>query len=122
VRRVADFVIRPAVTLRKIFFPSVLRVGHAVMSSNRRRSVRRAIGYAATIVAPDGAWTRKCRVVDISQTGAKLALEDSSGLPKDFVLMLSECGGPRRRCRVVWVFNDQIGVEFDQPKRGAAAA
>jgi len=92
------------------------------MSSNRRRSVRRAIGYAATIVAPDGAWTRKCRVVDISQTGAKLALEDSSGLPKDFVLMLSECGGPRRRCRVVWVFNDQIGVEFDQPKRGAAAA
>jgi hypothetical protein len=91
------------------------------MSSNRRRSVRRAIGYGATIVAPDGAWTRKCRVVDISQSGAKLALEDLSELPRDFILMLSERGGPKRRCRVVWTESDQIGVKFDLPEREAVA-
>jgi hypothetical protein len=91
------------------------------MSSNRRRSVRRAIGYGATIVAPDGAWTRKCRVVDISQSGAKLALEQSGELPQDFVLMLSERGGPNRRCHVVWVTNEQVGVEFERPKKPAAA-
>jgi hypothetical protein len=91
------------------------------MSSNRRRSVRRTIGYGATIVAPDRAWTRKCRVLDISQSGAKLALEDLSGLPDDFLLMLSERGGPKRRCRLVWTTDDQIGVEFERGKGSEAA-
>ncbi|MEJ0075183.1 MAG: PilZ domain-containing protein [Alphaproteobacteria bacterium] len=92
------------------------------MSSNRRKSVRRAIGYGAAIVAPDGAWTRKCRVVDISESGAKLALEEPGELPKAFVLMLSERGGPKRRCHVVWETGEQLGVEFERPKKAGAAA
>ena len=93
------------------------------MEANRRKSVRRSIGYGATIVAPDASWTRKCRVIDVSETGAKLALEEPSELPNDFVLMLSERGGPTRRCHVVWATDDQLGVEFERPKkRGDAAA
>ena len=92
------------------------------MSSNRRKSVRRSIGYGASIVAPDASWTRKCRVIDISASGAKLALEEPGQLPKDFVLMLSERGGPTRRCHVVWETGDQLGVEFERPKKDGVAA
>ena len=92
------------------------------MSSNRRKSVRRAIGYGATIVAPDASWTRKCRVIDISESGAKLALEEPGELPRDFVLVLSERGGPKRRCHVVWQMGDELGVEFERPKKGSVAA
>jgi PilZ domain len=92
------------------------------MSSNRRKSVRRSIGYGATIVAPDASWTRKCRVIDVSDSGAKLALEEPGELPKDFVLMLSARGGPKRRCHVVWEAGDQLGVEFERPKKTGAAA
>lgn len=92
------------------------------MSSNRRKSVRRAIGYGATIVAPDAAWTRKCRVLDISQSGARLALEQPGEIAKDFVLMLSENGGPKRRCHVVWTADGQVGVEFEAPKKPGVAA
>jgi len=53
----------------------------------------------------------------------KAALEELSELPKDFVLMLSERGGPSRRCYLVWATDDQLGVEFERPKkRGDAAA
>jgi len=92
------------------------------MSTNRRKSVRRSIAYGATIVAPDASWTRKCRVIDISESGAKLALEELDELPKDFVLMLSERGGPARRCHVVWATDQQVGVEFESRKKAGAAA
>jgi hypothetical protein len=92
------------------------------MAANRRKSVRRGIGYVASIVAPDAAWTRKCRVIDISSTGAKVALEEPGELPKDFILMLSERGGPQRRCHVVWKTGEQLGVEFERPKKSGAAA
>lgn len=91
------------------------------MDANRRKSVRRAIGYGATIVAPDASWTHKCRVIDISQSGAKLALDQPAELPQDFVLMLSERSGPMRRCHLVWKTGGQVGVEFPRAK-GAAAA
>jgi len=91
------------------------------MSSNRRKFVRRAIGYAATIFAPDGSWSRKCRVIDISQTGAKLGFEEASDLPPNFVLALSERGGPTRHCRLMWAANEQAGVEFERPKKDEAA-
>jgi hypothetical protein len=92
------------------------------MSTNRRKAIRRSIGYGATIVASDASWTRKCRVIDISASGAKLALEEPGELPKDFVLMLSERAGPKRRCHVVWETGDQLGVEFERPKKAGAAA
>ena len=94
----------------------------SLVEANRRRSVRRSIGYGVTIVAPDASWTRKCRVPDVSESGAKLALEEPGELPKDFVLMLSERGGPRRRCHVVWETADELGVEFERPKKSGAAA
>jgi hypothetical protein len=36
--------------------------------------------------------------------------------------MLSERGAAKRRYHVVWTATDQIGVKFERPKRGKAAA
>ncbi len=85
------------------------------MEANRRRAARRAIGYNAKIVASDGSWDRDCRVLDVSQTGAKLAVAQASELPQDFILALSQGGTASRRCRVVWAGEAEIGVKFEQP-------
>jgi len=92
------------------------------MAVNRRRSVRRAIGYRARIVASDGSWTRDCRVLDVSQSGAKLAIDQPAELPSDFILALSERGAAMRRCHVVWTAEREIGVKFERPAAEASSA
>jgi hypothetical protein len=97
-------------------------IGKSAMQANRRKSVQRSIAYGATVIAPDGSWSRQCKVVDVSQTGARLALDQAADLPADFVLALSQRGKPIRHCRVVWTAENQMGVEFQgATKRGAAA-
>jgi hypothetical protein len=88
------------------------------MAANRRKSIRRAIGYGAKIVAPDGSWNRECRVLDVSATGAKLAIDRPEELPRDFLLALAMHGNALRRCRVVWSKTSEIGVKFEQRKAG----
>jgi hypothetical protein len=62
----------------------------------------------------DGTWRRDCLMVDVSQTGARLSVEQSlEGLDlKEFFLLLSSTGLAYRRCRMVRLAGDQIGVEF----------
>jgi PilZ domain len=53
-------------------------------------------------------------MIDVSQTGARLCVEGPfEGLDlKEFFLLLSSTGLAYRRCRLVRVSGDQIGVEF----------
>ena len=71
-------------------------------------------GYAAHMMAIDGTWRRSCRVEDVSETGAKISVEDSiQGLPlKEFFLLLSSTGLAFRRCELAWVNGDTLGVSF----------
>jgi PilZ domain len=70
----------------------------------------------------DGTWRRDCKMIDASQTGARLLIEGSlQGLDLgEFFLLLSSTGLAYRRCKLVRVDGDQIGVEF--LARGKAAA
>jgi hypothetical protein len=71
-------------------------------------------GYDAHIMAIDGTWRRACNVLDVSETGAKLTVEDSiEGLHlKEFFLLLSTPGVAYRRCALAWVNGGEIGVDF----------
>ena len=71
-------------------------------------------GIRAYIVGIDGTWRRDCMMVDVSQTGARLCVEGSlEGLDlKEFFLLLSSTGLAYRRCNLVRVAGDQIGVQF----------
>src|SRR5271167_3900746 len=71
-------------------------------------------GISVYIMAIDGTWRRDSMMIDVSQTGARLLVEGSlEGLDlKEFFLLLSSTGLAFRRCRMVRVAGDQIGVEF----------
>lgn len=71
-------------------------------------------GIQVYIMDIDGTWRRECVMIDVSQTGARLCVEGSvEGLDlKEFFLLLSSTGLAYRRCRLVRVAGDQIGVEF----------
>jgi hypothetical protein len=71
-------------------------------------------GIQVYMMGIDGTWRRDCLMVDVSQTGARLCVEGSlEGLDlKEFFLLLSSTGLAYRRCRMVRLSGDQIGVEF----------
>jgi hypothetical protein len=75
--------------------------------------MRRPLRYAAW-VAFDNEQTHGCTLSDVSDSGARLEVEDSSAVPDHFLLWLSGNGAARRKCRVVWRTPRQIGVAFEK--------
>ena len=71
-------------------------------------------GIQVYIMGIDGTWRRDCMMIDVSQTGARLCVEGSfEGLDlREFFLLLSSTGLAYRRCRLVRLAGDQIGVQF----------
>jgi hypothetical protein len=88
------------------------------MSVEKRKAVRRRVSRQAVIVR-DGKPLCGCIVSDISVSGAKLSVRNSSDLPDTFMLVLSSNGDVRRDCRIVWRADGAVGVAF--PGRDAAA-
>jgi PilZ domain len=78
-------------------------------------------GIPVYIMGIDGTWRRNSMMIDVSQTGARLCVEGSlEGLDlKEFFLLLSSTGLAYRRCRMVRLAGDQIGVEFLMPSKNA---
>jgi hypothetical protein len=78
-------------------------------------------GVHVYIMGIDGTWRRDCKMIDVSQTGARLCIEGSlEGLDlKEFFLLLSSTGLAYRRCRMVRLAGEQIGVEFLKPNKNA---
>jgi hypothetical protein len=83
-------------------------------------------GIPVHIMGIDGTWRRDCMMVDVSQTGARLYFEGSlEGLDlREFFLLLSSTGLAFRRCKLVRVAGDQIGIQFltrEKTKKKSAA-
>lgn len=68
----------------------------------------------AKMVGIDGTWHRPCKVIDVSSSGARLNVEgEFKGLNlKEFFLLFSETGLAFRRCELVRVDSNVIGVQF----------
>ena len=71
-------------------------------------------GIPVYIMGIDGTWRRHCMMIDVSQTGARLQVEGSfEGLDlREFFLLLSSTGVAFRRCQMVRVSGEEIGVKF----------
>ena len=71
-------------------------------------------GFDVQIMGIDGTWRRGCRMLDVSEGGALLQFEGSVGNLdlREFFLVLSPTGLAFRRCKMVRVTGDQIGVLF----------
>jgi hypothetical protein len=76
-------------------------------------------GVNVFIMGIDGTWRRNCVMRDVSQTGARLQVESSiQGLDlREFFLLLSSTGLAYRRCRLIRVTGDEIGIEFLAPAK-----
>lgn len=86
------------------------------MAMNKRKSDRVHFerGYEASIMGIDGTWQRRCLLEDVSPTGAKLMIEGAVGglNLKEFFLVLSRVGNAYRRCELIWIKGDTIGLRF----------
>ena len=87
------------------------------MSSwNNRKSDRVQFqrGFPANLMGVDGTWSRVCRLLDVSSTGARLEIEGTTEVlrAKEFFLVLSSTGLAFRRCEMVWMDGTTVGIRF----------
>lgn len=95
------------------------------MHAERRQGARR-VQFSAPlrvrILAIDGTWFRNGVLLDASDSGARLEVEGSMADAKEFFLMLSFNVPPAyRRCKMVWLNGNQLGVRFDRQQVAEAA-
>lgn len=82
------------------------------MSNDNRRRPRKQLNVPALIDIGNNARLRMCTVIDVSESGARLAVEDIECLPDKFSLTMPRLGQTRRSCIIVWRRHDEIGIEF----------
>jgi hypothetical protein len=75
-----------------------------------RTSARKKTLRSGTIVYNHRMSTMDCAIFDLSESGARLRLADTSSLPDEFELQVLY--GDRYRCRVIHKTKDQIGIKF----------
>jgi len=84
------------------------------MINEKRKSRRQQMTHVAKIfIGPQQ--IHDCKLSNVSETGARIEVADSSVLPDRFLLLLAPRGGARRACRVIRREPNHIGVEFVRP-------
>jgi hypothetical protein len=78
----------------------------------QRQSPRQRENRRAWVDANNGSRLLDCTLWDISGAGVRFTIETPSRVPFDFFLVLSKDGKDRRRCRVIWRSDDQVGACF----------
>ena len=86
-----------------------------VWLGDERRKHPRADVHEAAFVSSGGASTR-CRVLNISSEGAAIDVPNAAYVPQRFQLM-TEKDRVIRKCRIVWIQQNRIGVAFEQESR-----
>jgi PilZ domain len=84
--------------------------GGVWLGDERRKWVRAEVDEAA-YVSSGGASTR-CRARNISMDGAAIDVPNAAFIPQRFQLM-TEKDRLIRKCRVVWMQRNRIGVAFE---------
>ena len=77
----------------------------------RPRSSRRRTNQPAWMSVDGSFATRQCTVVDISEGGARLRVEDPQFVKPQFHLKFDR-SSPGRICKVAWKKGNLIGIEF----------
>jgi hypothetical protein len=90
-------------------------VGNFRNRTELRKKPRRSFHYNARILTDKAGTMVSCSISDISETGARLVLEEDCELPEEFVLLLNPTGEARRHCSVAWRTGTTVGVAFPVP-------
>jgi hypothetical protein len=81
----------------------------------QRQAPRQRENRKVWLDAGNGAPLQECTLWDISDAGVRLTVETPHAVPFEFFLALSKDGKARRKCRVVWRSDEQIGARFVAP-------
>jgi PilZ domain len=81
-------------------------------AANKKREARKSVQQSGWITLDGGFAARRCVVHDLSSTGAKITLEDSSVLAGRLRLAFSRDAKAGRNCKVVWRRGKSFGVKF----------
>jgi hypothetical protein len=67
----------------------------------------------------DGTWRRRCALLDVSTSGARLEVEGTLEMlgNQEFFLLLSSTGLAFRRCELIRVDGAEVGVRFVTEKK-----
>jgi PilZ domain-containing protein len=87
-------------------------VGNYRNRAELRKKTRRQFHYNAKILKDKDSPPFACAISDISDSGARLSLENDVELPDTFILLLTPNGDARRHCRVIWRDGLTLGVKF----------
>ena len=82
---------------------------------DQRRSQREYVQFPAWIDICNGAQPLDCTVLDVSEDGARIEGLFPARLPEKLFLVLNKQGTRRRRCRMVWRRNQEIGLAYLGP-------
>ena len=83
------------------------------MGSELRKGRRREVHYRAFVDAGDGV-RKPCLLLDASELGAQVEIDDAANLPERIDLILAERpNAPRRHAQVVWRTDHLIGLKFE---------
>lgn len=76
-----------------------------------RRRPRRKAGRSGLVVFNEGANFADCTVLDVTEDGCRLRVEDAYAVPRFFTLQIQ--GQPERwSCGVRWRSTSELGVKF----------
>lgn len=89
------------------------------MQSDKRKTQRKPLRYSAWITG-EGVERIGCVLTDISDSGARIEVENAETVPDHFTLMFTANGGPRRLCKVAWREKGIVGVHFDRRQQVGA--
>ena len=84
------------------------------MATDGRKAKRQSVQHDGVVHAASGEAIARCRLRNISKTGAQIELSRDVDLPQRFVLSLSSQGQVHRRCHLVWQFSTVVGARFDK--------
>ena len=75
------------------------------MNVRRRR-------FKALLVRGDALPSLSCTLVDVSETGARMVIDDTNDVPEEFAIVISHSIAARR-CRLIWRGSVDVGVAFE---------
>jgi hypothetical protein len=108
-----------AISTRLQRFLKPVRVGiglgflpKATMALVKKREARKSVHQSGWITLEGGFAARQCVVQDMSSTGAKITVDDSSALPARLRLAFTRDARTGRNCNVVWRRGKSLGVKF----------
>jgi hypothetical protein len=82
------------------------------VAKNRRAAPRHRYNGNDAWIRVGGSLTRRCQVLDLSQTGVRLAVTSPHSLPDTFTLIFSKNSSGCRLARVKWWRGTEVGAEF----------